>query len=75
MKATVTTTASAKSDTLAKDFYAHMVDGGIEDQLLQALFGHQDKVELSDSEIQDLVLLFQRGKEFSKRTVRKKGIK
>lgn len=75
MKATVTTTASAKSDTLAKDFYAHMVDGGIEDQLLQALFGHQNKVELSDSEIQDLVLLFQRGKEFSKRTVRKKGIK
>lgn len=51
--------AGPKSDTMAKRFYAYLVDGGLEDQLIETLSDKTVTLEISDCSNDDLAVLFQ----------------
>lgn len=73
MKTVSITFAGPKSDVLAKRFYTYMVDGGLEDQVIEALSGNGATLEISDCDNEDLAILFQCREDASKRVSRKRG--
>lgn len=73
MKTVAITFAGPKSDALAKRFYTYMVDGGLEDQVIEALSGNGSTLEIGDCDTEDLAILFQCREDASKRVPRKRG--
>lgn len=59
MKTVSITFAGPKSDAMAKRFYSYLVDGGLEDQLIEALSGNGATLEISDCDTAGLAVLFQ----------------
>ena len=59
MKTVQITFAGPKSDAMAKRFFSYLVDGGLEDQLIQALSEKGATLEISDCDAGDLAVLFQ----------------
>ena len=64
MKTVSITFAGPKSDAMAKRFYSYLVDGGLEDQLIEALSdkaegGPGATLEISDCDTAGLAVLFQ----------------
>lgn len=59
MKTVSITFAGPKSDAMAKRFYSYLVDGGLEDQLIEALSGKGATLEISDCDTAGLAVLFQ----------------
>lgn len=51
--------AGPKSKKIAKRFYAYLVDGGLEDQLIERLSDDEVTLEISDCSSDDLAVLFQ----------------
>lgn len=51
--------AGPKSKKIAKRFYAYLVDGGLEDQLIEKLSDEGVTLEISDCSNDDLAVLFQ----------------
>lgn len=51
--------AGPKSEEMAKRFFSYLVDGSLEDQLIQALSEKGTTLEISDSNTDDLAVLFQ----------------
>ena len=58
MKTVKLTFAGLKSEEMAKKFYSYLVDGGLEDQLIQALSGDGVTLGISDCNTKDLDVLF-----------------
>jgi hypothetical protein len=63
--------AGPKSEEMAKRFFTYMVDGGLEDQVIEALSGNGATLEISDCNTKDLAVLFQCREEEKKRGSRK----
>jgi len=59
MKTVQITFAGPKLDAMAKRFFSYLVDGGLEDQLIQALSEKGATLEISDCDTGDLAVLFQ----------------
>lgn len=59
MKTVSITFAGPKSDAMAKRFYSYLVDGGLEDQLIEALSEKGSTLEISDCDTAGLAVLFQ----------------
>jgi len=59
MKTVSITFAGPKSDAMAKRFYSYLVDGGLEDQLIEALSEKGATLEISDCDTAGLAVLFQ----------------
>lgn len=55
--------AGEKSEEMAKRFFSYLVDGGLEDQLIQTLSSDGVTLEISDCNKDDLAVLFQCRKE------------
>ena len=78
MKTVSITFAGPKSDAMAKRFYSYLVDGGLEDQLIEALSEKGATLEISDCDTAGLAVLFQCqeaaavGRSASKRVPRKR---
>ena len=51
--------AGPKSKAMAKRFYAYLVDGGLEDHLIEKLADENTTLEISDCNNDDLAVLFQ----------------
>jgi hypothetical protein len=71
MKTVQITFAGPKSAAMAKKFFAYLVDGGLEDQVIETLSGGGTTLEISDSDAGDLAVLFQCREEPAKRVARK----
>lgn len=67
--------AGEKSEEMAKRFYAYLVDGGLEDQLIEALSDKGVTLEISDLNNDDLTVLFQCREMPKKAVSRKKGVR
>ncbi len=63
--------AGPKSEEMARRFYAYLVDGGLEDQLIQELSGDGATLEIGDCNTDDLAVLFQCREAEEKRETRK----
>lgn len=72
MKTVQITFAGPKSDVMAKKFFTYLVDGGLEDQLIQELSGDGATLEINDCDTKDLVVLFQCQETATKRVPRKR---
>ena len=59
MKTVQITFAGPKSDAMAKKFFSYLVDGGLEDQLIEQLSGKDMTLQISDCNTEDLAVLFQ----------------
>ena len=59
MKTVQITFTGPKSDELARRFFHYLVDGGLEDQLIEALSGNGSTLEISDCDTAGLAVLFQ----------------
>ena len=59
MKTVQITFAGPKSDAMAKKFFSYLVDGGLEDQLIEKLSGKDMTLQISDCNTEDLAVLFQ----------------
>ena len=59
MKTVQITFAGPKSDAMAKKFFSYLVDGGLEDQLIEQLSGKDMTLQISDCNNEDLAVLFQ----------------
>ena len=75
MKTVQITFAGSKSDAMAKKFFSYLVDGGLEDQLIDVLSGNGTTLEISDSNTDDLAVLFQCRNDASKKAPRKRVVK
>ncbi len=81
MKTVQITFAGPKSDAMAKRFFTYMVDGGLEDVLIQALSEKGATLEISDCSTEDLAVLFQCRetttvvKDAGRKRVSRKGVK
>lgn len=75
MKTVQITFAGPKSGKMAKRFFACLVDGGLEDQVIQALSGNGGTLEISDNNADDLAVLFQCREAEGKKVSRKGGKK
>jgi len=73
MKTVQITFAGPKSDALAKKFFSYLVDGGLEDQLIEQLSGNGATLEISDCSTDDLAVLFQCKEKETKRAPRKRA--
>ncbi len=51
--------AGPKSEEMARRFFSYLVDGGLEDQLIEALSEKGVTLEINDSNAADLAVLFQ----------------
>jgi len=51
--------AEPKSEDMARRFFSYLVDGGLEDQLIEALSEKGVTLEINDSNATDLAVLFQ----------------
>ena len=58
MKTVQITFAGPKSDAMAKKFFSYLVDGGLEDQLIDVLSGKDMTLKISDCNTEDLAVLF-----------------
>lgn len=72
MKTVQITFAGPKSDVMAKKFFTYLVDGGLEDQLIQELSGDGATLEINDCDTKDLAVLFQCPETATKRVPRKR---
>jgi len=59
MKTVQITFAGPKSDAMAKRFFSYLVDGGLEDQLIEALSEKGATLEIGDCDTTGLAVLFQ----------------
>lgn len=81
MKTVQITFAGPKSDAMAKKFFSYLVDGGLEDHLIQALSEKDSTLEISDCNPEDLAVLFQCRKSVAvvrepmKKQVSRKGVR
>jgi len=64
-----------KSGEMAKRFFTYLVDGGLEDQLIQELSGKGITLEISDNNKKNLTVTFQCSKENLVKQTAKKTIK
>ncbi len=68
--------SGVKAKEMAKRFYTYLVDGGLEDQLIQNLSGKGLTLEISDCDNKSLTVHFQCSKEApAKKAVSKKAAK
>ena len=74
MKTVQLTFTGPKSDELARRFFHYLVDGGLEDQVIQGVSGKGATLEISDCNIEDLAVHFQ-CREEKKARVSRKGVK
>jgi len=51
--------AEPKSEDMARRFFSYLVDGGLEDQLIETLSEKGVTLEINDSNATDLAVLFQ----------------
>ena len=51
--------AGPQSEAMARRFFSYLVDGGLEDHLIQNLSGAGATLEITDSHAGDLTVLFQ----------------
>lgn len=59
MKTVKLTFAGLKSEEMAKRFYSYLVDGGLEDQLIQMISGNGVTLGINDCNTKELSVLFQ----------------
>jgi len=64
-----------KSGEMAKRFFTYLVDGGLEDQLIQELSGKGVTLEISDNKKKNLTVTFQCSKEKPVKQTAKKTVK
>lgn len=74
MKTVQITFTGPKSDELARRFFHYLVDGGLEDQVIQGVAKNGATLEISDCNIEDLAIHFQ-CREEKKPRVSRKGVK
>ena len=63
--------AGPQSEKKARKFFTWLVDGGLEDQVIQTLSGDGVTLEISDCNTDELAVLFQCREEDRKRVSRK----
>ncbi len=74
MKTVQITFTGPKSDELARRFFHYLVDGGLEDQVIQGVSKNGATLEIGDCNIEDLAVHFQ-CREEKKTRVSRKGVK
>ena len=74
MKTVQITFTGPRSDDLARRFFHFLVDGGLEDQVIQGVSGHGATLEIGDCNNEDLAIHFQCREEKTGRSARK-GVK
>ncbi len=67
--------AGPKSEEMARRFYAYLVDGGLEDQVIQEISSDDTTLEIGDCNNDDLAVLFQCREKDRKKAAPKGGKK
>ncbi len=75
MKTVQITFTGPKSEVLARRFFTYLVDGGLEDQVIDGVSGDGATLEIGDCNPEDLAVHFQCREEEKKKRVARKGVK